>query len=79
MQEMSEENREGDQEMTEEQNEKMIALRAATLNRYYTAMLQASIMGLMEFVGFDENEILDCVTDMLTQLDEAKKHYEGVV
>ena len=65
--------------MTEGQNEKMIALRAATLNRYYTAMLQASIMGLVEFVGFDEGEVLDCVTDMLTQLDEAKKHYEGVL
>ena len=64
--------------MTEGQNEKMIALRAATLNRYYTAMLQASIMGLVEFVGFNEDELLDCVTDMLTQLDEAKKHYEGV-
>ena len=64
--------------MMEEQNEKMVALRAATLNRYYTAMLQASIMGLVEFVGFDESEILDMVTDMLTQLDEAKKHYEGV-
>jgi len=68
--------------MSEEQkepNEKKIALRAATLNRYYTAMLQASIMGLVEFVGFDEGEILDMVTDMFTQLDEAKKHYEGVL
>ncbi len=68
--------------MTEEQkepNEKMIALRVATLNRYYTAMLQASIMGLMEFVGLDEGEIWDMVTDMFTQLYEAKKHYEGVL
>lgn len=55
------------------------ALRAAILNRYYTAMFQASIMGLIEFLAFDKSDILDMIDDMFAQVDEAKDHYKEVI
>lgn len=54
-------------------------LRAAVLNRYYTAMFQASIMGLIEFLGFDKSAILEMIDDMFAQVDEAKDHYKKVI
>jgi hypothetical protein len=50
-----------------------LALTSAVLNRYYTAMLQAAIMGLIQFVSFTEKQIHDMVDDMLKQLREARE------
>lgn len=55
------------------------AFRAGVLNRYYTAMLQASVMGLVEFLDFDIVEIKEMIDDMFKQLEEATNHYEEVL
>ena len=56
---------------------KLDTLRAATLNRYYTAMLQAAIMGLKEFVGFEDQQIEEMVEEMLQQIQDCKEDLDS--
>lgn len=58
-------------------NQKLDTLRAAILNRYYTAMLQAAIMGLKEFVGFEDQQIEEMVDEMLQQIQECKEDLDS--